>query len=974
MDEYMYWFKLIIILIAKCDKIKELFKKSIKIIKNNKFINSLLILFKNYENDMFLNKTSYKLLLFRYIEIYHNKNSLKNITIEIIKNKKNIEFINILFFIDILKTFGICFKDLYYYDNFLYTLVLQNRTDIFTNARLENDSFLFRYVKNETPEILILFNQELFRDFNEYPLYYSIEQQRYISLKQTTLQEKTTISSTTGIPTYEEEINYNGNNYKLEACLLDNFIIGLTSDDDCYIYDGCNEYIYDWKKALRSSQETFNIKSENCKLHQIYKDEIRDINFGYDIRTGKRNNNIILIYIKINQEEIKTKEQKEQEELSNKSLDYSSSSIQKYLKNYYEIDDDSFDKLKKVLIKIGYKLLDISQFTKENILTKLENKYKVLFKIRELDDDTIIKYFMKQLIINYLKNKKIYSFIDLFKLDDTIIKEIDSIYVISNLNKEDLIKLYSYLYKTESIDTTFNNKFFIDKIKEKLFKLSPCHNLEVIPQVSGTCWFNVILMALLYSQETRRITYELSLEWTREEIKEDKIKNFFTYMLKYNYTEPEKITKLFEGKTKPELLLMSLLIKNNQNYTIDYFRRNLKTNIYGFHFGIYWITNFLSLYNYKFLSLFYINRAIYDNILYDKLRIKKDEIPEIIVLFNEKIFTLNEIKIDKYRIKYKKETKGVIDYKEIIEVNKINYKLDSCLLSSYNNLPSGYHIILGLTCGNENYVYNGWNKTKHRKKYGYEYSKTINKACKLFKYDWKRNLYKENDGFCLNKKTCNLDEIDDNDLCFNFSKGDRVLIYVRIKEDESPKLLETKEEISMSYNSKSISPLIKEFYDLEEKEIEELKELLKQIGYNITIIEELTNETIHLKYKLFYIYLFNKLLKKEDDVLKDFLIKLIKDYIKNYKIYNLDIFTNDEQIIVAFLLNIEEEKLLNIYKIITEGKELVTELPIDYEYKRVFKLKNFSIEKQLMIYNILIKKDENILGGNKKRKLMKKYN
>jgi len=942
MDEYIYWFKLVILLLINCDGLKEIFKKNILKVEKNKIIKSFLFLLKKCDDYDNVNKYLNNNLLFEYIKIFH-KDFLYKITKKAINFKYIIEYINILFLIDILKTFKISFKDLYYYDNSLYKLILSNREDIYTDLRLETDIDPYPYT-TEHPEILILFNEELFKIFNEIPIYYSNEQEEYITLKESVLQEKITISSTTGIPTYEKIINYNGVNYKLEACFLDNLIMGLTINNDNYIYDGCNKYIYDWKTALYTSQESFNMRKKDCKLHKIFKYENLNINFGYDINTGTRNSYIILIYVKINEKE----EQEEQEEIDSKSLKNSSKTMKEYVKDYYQLKYKSFDELKQLLLEIGYNFLDISQFTRENILTKLEDKYKKLFKISHLTDEIT---FVKRLIKDYLKNKKIYSFIDLFKLDDIIIKEIDSVALLK-FNKEDLIKLYSYIYSTTTIDKTKNNKFFIDKIKEKLFKLSSCSNLEVIPQVSGTCWFNAMLMALLYSQETRKITYELSLEWTKEEIKKDKMKKFFKYMLKYNYTEPEKITKLFESKTKPELLLMEFLIQNKQQIVIDYIKEQLNKDIDNYGYLINYFSILLSLYNYKFLSLYYIYGNVYKNILNEKLRINEtNEIPEILLLYHEDLNSLipekNLISLNENEFKYDKETFGIENYEEIIEVNKINYKLDSCILINYNILQISNHAILGLTCGNENYVYNGWNNTKNKINYGYEYLKTINKACKLFKYDWKRNLYTENDGFCLNKKTCNLDEIDDDDLCFNFSKGDRVLIYVRIKGDES---LEKKDESSLSnilYNSKSISPLIKEFYNLEEKEIEELKEILKQIGYDIDIIEELTNETIHLKYKLFYIYLFNKLFKKEDDILKKLLIKLIKDYIKYNKIYNLYEFKNNKQYLELFLSKIEENKLLNIYKLVIKDDKIPD---------------NLKNKKEIIIHNI-IKNSEGIITG-----------
>lgn len=98
--------------------------------------------------------------------------------------------------------------------------------------------------------------------------------------------------------------------------------------------------------------------------------------------------------------------------------------------------------------------------------------------------------------------------------------------------------------------------------KTKITKqLLDARELEIIPQISDTCWFNVILTVLTYSQYTRKILYEEAIEWLNnlEELKRNRFKRFLIYMLKYCYTNPKKIEELFEAKIKPELLLMSFI-------------------------------------------------------------------------------------------------------------------------------------------------------------------------------------------------------------------------------------------------------------------------------------------------------------------------------------------------------------------------------------------------------------------------------
>ena len=94
------------------------------------------------------------------------------------------------------------------------------------------------------------------------------------------------------------------------------------------------------------------------------------------------------------------------------------------------------------------------------------------------------------------------------------------------------------------------------KIEEPL-RLLKAEELVIIPQIGSTCWFNVILTIILYSQMTRKVMVREVLSWTSgakyEEMKRNKFMRFLYYMLAYNYTQPQKIAELFEKKIKPEL-------------------------------------------------------------------------------------------------------------------------------------------------------------------------------------------------------------------------------------------------------------------------------------------------------------------------------------------------------------------------------------------------------------------------------------
>lgn len=149
-----------------------------------------------------------------------------------------------------------------------------------------------------------------------------------------------------------------------------------------------------------------------------------------------------------------------------------------------------------------------------------------------------------------------------------------------------------------------------------------------------------------------------------------------------------------------------------------------------------------------------------------------NENPEIIVLHDFKLHLYKPLKEHQL---FNDSLKINEDYEEL-ELNSIKYKLDSCLLSNYNKKK---HSIVGINCGDKRYVYNGW-------LYG---------TCPLIPFDWSINNKTE---FCLNTVKCELLDLLDTDyiqkkhklqefekdICFSFNKGDRLLVYVRVKEEE----------------------------------------------------------------------------------------------------------------------------------------------------------------------------------------------
>ena len=43
-----------------------------------------------------------------------------------------------------------------------------------------------------------------------------------------------------------------------------------------------------------------------------------------------------------------------------------------------------------------------------------------------------------------------------------------------------------------------------------------CDKITTIPQFGGTCWFNAILMAAIYSEQSRKVLLKLSENWKKK--------------------------------------------------------------------------------------------------------------------------------------------------------------------------------------------------------------------------------------------------------------------------------------------------------------------------------------------------------------------------------------------------------------------------------------------------------------------------
>ena len=392
---------------------------------------------------------------------------------------------------------------------------------------------------------------------------------------------------------------------------------------------------------------------------------------------------------------------------------------------------------------------------------------------------------------------------------------------------------------------------------------SKCDNVISLKQYGPTCWFNSILMALLYSDESRKLLLKKSKEWN----KKIEVLNTINYILHHKYLRTDKAFKDYEyfDKIRPEYILKELYKYNNKKFIID-----PDVNKHGYKSALY-IRKIYKLLGVKVLYLDLdlktknIYYSIYNNIkvvsfdgtkINMQINIKNQSTinkylndPDVIII-NTKPF---EIKTYPYWYKINNNA-SYENYADLAKFANLNYEItnnkniyqqDSVLLTDYNSVVGG-HSIAGITCRNDRYVYNGWTRTTidpnlKKNTVKADFQKHINIPCELMKFDWNVKTDKE---FCLNRKKCILDAMDINQLCFSFNKGDREVIYVKKQktttlnqpDKECPEGKILNPLTNKCINIKTINKVPKNTLSLPEKECPEGK-----------ILNPLTNRCIKIK-------------------------------------------------------------------------------------------------------------------------------
>ena len=351
-----------------------------------------------------------------------------------------------------------------------------------------------------------------------------------------------------------------------------------------------------------------------------------------------------------------------------------------------------------------------------------------------------------------------------------------------------------------------------------------CDNVISLKQYGPTCWFNSILMALLYSDESRKLLLKKSKKFD----KKIEVLNTIKYILENKYLRTDNYYKDYEyfDKIRPEYILKQLYNYNKKKFTID-----PDVNKSGFKSALY-IRKIYKLLGVKILYLdldlktkdiFY---SMYNNVEIDK---NFNENNKTKVFFNIKSYStllkylknpdviiINPIynfNITNYPLYYKisnnpmylkhKDIMNFANLADNVNIKKKVFIQDSVLLGNYNKNNLGGHSIVGITCKGNKYVYNGWTRSTIDPNMKIDLNSNYNNIkipCELMKFDWEVNKNKE---FCLNNNKCILDIMNVDDLCFSFNKGEREIIYV--KKDANQKL-NIKKDVKCETN-KVINPL-----------------------------------------------------------------------------------------------------------------------------------------------------------------------
>ena len=359
------------------------------------------------------------------------------------------------------------------------------------------------------------------------------------------------------------------------------------------------------------------------------------------------------------------------------------------------------------------------------------------------------------------------------------------------------------------------------KIKKKIFKFIEyndnriktvksimgenfCSKVITIPQYIGTCWFNAILMAILYSESSRNLLlnnniYAKSTKKVYKIINDIIVDKYISTPDAINYYKVMKPEVILSYILKDKVLIKDLTTNGGSAniylpkfikyigrsvVTLDHYNKN-------FYIGISESIDYTKQNNNIFMTYNPNSNSSIETLIdikersdnpdyiiindWDNLGNSKDTsfITDFIdpLIKNGKNYNLKNMNI---------EYKGFDTLDRELIFNDDSYYLDSCILANYNKDTAKGHAIAGITCKNEHYVYNGWMRSTNDPNVdNVERLIASDKPCELIKYNWDVH---NDDEFVINPISCKLDrDIPRNQKfnAFSFGKGKRTLIYIK---------------------------------------------------------------------------------------------------------------------------------------------------------------------------------------------------
>jgi hypothetical protein len=309
--------------------------------------------------------------------------------------------------------------------------------------------------------------------------------------------------------------------------------------------------------------------------------------------------------------------------------------------------------------------------------------------------------------------------------------------------------------------------------------MSSCDKFNNLPQFSGTCWFNAILMCLYYSMCGR----EIFANTLRKDIPSNEVRKLLEYQTNPNTKIP-----------KPEYILRSL---HHFNKGLFQFKENRDDRTPNYQKGggvLYGVKSFLEyMYRKPFtilstfsneqkdthetFQLMYeteINEWCSNPIKATGARHKKSKYytkninqdrPELICINITPYSHAPFIKGQYIAI-----PNAVFDMKnKICSIDGVDYVQDSIIITNHNYMTGKGHVVAGITCANKRFIYNGWTVASTDPALR-KMQMNNSKPCDLFELDW----LKHQDDFCISTNKCDLPKVVDGkalDLCFNPKKG-----------------------------------------------------------------------------------------------------------------------------------------------------------------------------------------------------------